>query len=394
MIFLLTATRESEAENMTGKCSLCGSRLNNGKCEFCGLDSRMYDRKYMQDPYHMAEIAGEADTPTASPRQMQRSPGTSGRSGSTAQKTVFTANPPARKGAGTSSRRQKQDVSSWKKRQNSGTSRSRAVIVIVILVVLLGIAGPVLFQAVKSVIRSGSAPDADSWQAGIYSLFSDDDSAPDPDDDPYEYVTREIPEDGTAFEAALDSGIYQVGIHIPEGIYHVEPAGENGILDISDTENIIYDHIWFGDATEYNEIPEADDIRLYNGAEIKITGGGTLLFATDNAQPLTQETSANPLTESFLLEEGTFTAGEDIPGGIYDIILEKADEYISFGLDLSYPNGYSDYLWASNSSGEPEERIVNVIIPAGTELTLEGNPVQLVPGEGYFEGDISDYPWN
>ena len=62
---------------MTGKCSLCGSRLNNGKCEFCGLDSRMYDRKYMQDPYHMAEIAGEADTPTASPRQMQRSPGTS-----------------------------------------------------------------------------------------------------------------------------------------------------------------------------------------------------------------------------------------------------------------------------------------------------------------------------
>ena len=380
---------------MAGRCSLCGSRLNNGKCEFCGLDNRMYDRNYLKDPYHLAEIAREADTPKAPPGQTQRPPGTSGRSGSTAQKTVFTANPPARHGAGSSSRRQKQDVSSWQKRQNSGASRSRAVIVIVILVILICIAGPVLFQIGKSVIETGTVPDTDSWQSAVDSLFSDDDSSLDLNDyDAYDYVTREIPEDGTDYEVTLSDGFYQVGIHIPEGVYHVELAEESADLHIADTENIIYDSVWFGDETEYDEVTEADDIRLYNGAEISITGGGSLLFTTDNAQPFTQETAANPLTESFILEEGSSTTGEYIPEGMYDILLAETDEYISFGLEISYPNELSEYLWASNSSGEPEERIRNVIIPAGTELTLDGGPVKLEPSGGYFEADLSDYPWN
>ncbi len=375
---------------MAGRCSLCGS-----KCEFCGLDNRMYDRNYLKDPYHLAEIAREADTPEAPPGQTQRPPGTSGRSGSTAQKTVFTANPPARHGAGSSSRRQKQDVSSWQKRQNSGASRSRAVIVIVILVILICIAGPVLFQIGKSVIETGTVPDTDSWQSAVDSLFSDDDSSLDLNDyDAYDYVTREIPEDGTDYEVTLSDGFYQVGIHIPEGVYHVELAEESADLHIADTENIIYDSVWFGDETEYDEVTEADDIRLYNGAEISITGGGSLLFTTDNAQPFTQKTAANPLTESFILEEGSSTAGEYIPEGMYDILLAETDEYISFGLEISYPNELSEYLWASNSSGEPEERIRNVIIPAGTELTLDGGPVKLEPSEGYFEADLSDYPWN
>lgn len=380
---------------MAGRCSLCGSRLNNGKCEFCGLDNRMYDRKYLKDPYHMAEIASEADKPKAPPGQTQRLSGTSGRSGSAARKTVFTAKPPARKGTDFASRHQKQDVSSWQKKQNSGAARSKAVIVIVILVILICTAGPVLFQVGKSVLDTVSVPDTDSWQSVVDPLFSDDDSSLDFDDyDPYEYVTRDIPTDGSDYEVTLGNGFYQVGIHIPEGIYHVERAGGSADLHIADTENIIYESLWFGDETEYDEITEADDIRLYNGAEISITGGGALLFTTGNAQPLTQETSANPLTGSFILEEGTSTAGEDIPEGIYDIILAGDDEYTWFGLTLSYPNGYSEYLSASNSSGEPEERIINVIIPDGTELTLDAGPVEFVPGEGYFEADLSDYPWN
>ena len=239
-------------------------------------------------------------------------------------------------------------------------------------------------------------PDTDSWQSAIDSLFSDDNNSPLDlnDHDTYAYVTREIPEDGTSYENTLSDGFYQVGIHIPEGVYHVELAEESADLHITDTENIIYDSVWFGDEAEYDEVTEADDIRLYNGAEISITGGGSLIFTTDNAQPFTQETAANPLTESFILEEGVSIAGENIPEGIYDIILAEDDEYISFGLELLYPNEYSEYLWASNSSGEPEERIINVIIPDGTELTLDGGPIELVPSGGYFEADFADYPWN
>ena len=143
---------------------------------------------------------------------------------------------------------------------------------IVILVILICIAGPVLFQIGKSVIETGTVPDTDSWQSAVDSLFSDDDSSLDLNDyDAYDYVTREIPEDGTDYEVTLSDGFYQVGIHIPEGVYHVELAEESADLHIADTENIIYDSVWFGDETEYDEVTEADDIRLYNGAEISIT---------------------------------------------------------------------------------------------------------------------------
>ena len=137
---------------MAGRCSLCGSRLNNGKCEFCGLDNRMYDRQYLKDPYHMAEIVKEADTPKAPPGQMKKNAGASVQSGSAARKTVFTAKAPARKGADLSSRHRKQDAASWQKRQYSGTARSKAAIVIVILVILVCTAGPVRgrFLAVSS----------------------------------------------------------------------------------------------------------------------------------------------------------------------------------------------------------------------------------------------------
>lgn len=344
----------------------------------------------------MDEISKKENTPEAPPGQRQKTAGTSGWRGTGSPKTIFNTKSPERIGAGIPSRRKKQDVSSWQKKQNSGSSRSRAAIVIVILVIIICIAAPVLFQIAKSAIETGSVPDTDSWQSAIDSLFSDDNNSPLDlnDHDTYAYVTREIPEDGTSYENTLSDGFYQVGIHIPEGVYHVELAEESADLHITDTENIIYDSVWFGDEAEYDEVTEADDIRLYNGAEISITGGGSLIFTTDNAQPFTQETAANPLTESFILEEGVSIAGENIPEGIYDIILAEDDEYISFGLELLYPNEYSEYLWASNSSGEPEERIINVIIPDGTELTLDGGPIELVPSGGYFEADFADYPWN
>ena len=163
---------------MTGRCSLCGSRLNNGKCEFCGLDNRMYDRKYMRDPYHMDEISKKENTPEAPPGQRQKTAGTSGWRGAGSPKTIFNTKSPERIGAGIPSRRKKQDVSSWQKKQNSGSSRSRAAIVIVILVIIICIAAPVLFQIAKSAIETGSVPDTDSWQSAIDSLFSDDNNSP------------------------------------------------------------------------------------------------------------------------------------------------------------------------------------------------------------------------
>ena len=40
--------------------------------------------------------------------------------------------------------------------------------------------------------------------------------------DPYSYVTREIPAEGSEESYTLSSGCYIVGVHIPEGIYQAD----------------------------------------------------------------------------------------------------------------------------------------------------------------------------
>lgn len=307
---------------MSDRCGLCGSRLNHGKCEFCGYDNRMYDpEKYI-----------------------------------------------------------KRDGTPPQKKLNSGSAKSRKIPVIIALVIVICVAAPVLFQIIRLVTGAVSALDTNS---------SGFDSS-----DLYIHADREIPDSGSPYEVTLGDGFYQVGIHIPEGVYHVELTGGRGELHISDMENSIYGSIWFGDGAEYSEVMEADDIRLYNGAEVSVYGGCSLLFTTENAQPFTQDTAANPLTETYVIEDGSNTAGESIPEGMYDIILRGSDKYMTFGLDLSYPNGYSEFLWSNIDSGGSDVRIRNVIIPYGTEFILDGDTVEFIPSEGYFEADFGEYPWN
>lgn len=107
----------------------------------------------------------------------------------------------------------------------------------------------------------------------------------------------------------------------------------SGTLQISDSENIIYDSVLFGYDEEYGEVAEQDDVRLYSGVQISISGSAVLTFTASNAQPFTREITAYPLTETVSLSEGT-------------------------------------------------------------GITLEGDPVELIPGDGYFEINFADYPWN
>lgn len=377
---------------MAGRCSLCGSRLNNGKCEFCGLNNKMYDREYIKNPYHMS--AADTDTGTQKSasihhqkpaQQARRLPAGKGMTETRRQRSTFSAGPP------------KQYNYSRAKTADSKVKKYRAVTLIIIFIIIISMFAPVLIQFGRTVLESGASADGDSWLSGIEDIFSDDSDVSwnYGGYDPYANVTREIPETGSTYETTLGSGIYQVGVHIPEGIYRVELAGADGDLQITDTENFIYESIWFGEEAEYDEVTEAEDVRLYNGAQISISGGAVLTFVTSNAQPLIQEPSANPLTGPVILDEGTYIVGDGvIPEGIYDVVPEASDGYISFDLELIYPNGSSDYLWSSQDGDSSEGSIRNVILPAGTEITYSGDPVELVPSEGYFEVDYAEYPWN
>lgn len=277
------------------------------------------------------------------------------------------------------------------------SKKYRTVTLIIILMIVICVFGPALIRIVRSMLEAGSSSDGNSWLTGIESIFSDDSDVSHTyeDHNPYEYVTREIPGTGSTYETTIGSGVYQVGIHMPEGVYHAELAYGNGGLQISDTENLIYESIWFGEDGLDDEVTETDDLRLYNGAQMAISGSAALTFSTSNAQPLTQDITANPLTGSVVLNEGTYTVGEDIlPEGIYDVIVKEFEGYASFNLDLLYPNGSNKFLWTARDSASPGGRLRNIILPAGTEITLIGDPAEFLPGEGYFEADYAEYPWN
>ena len=214
------------------------------------------------------------------------------------------------------------------------------------------------------------------------------------------FATREIPSSGDAYETVLGNGIYRVGVHIPEGVYRAELVEGTGGIGIDDEENSIYHYVTFGTESEYDQVTEEEDIRLYNGADLSIDSGVILRFTTENAQPLTQEIKENPLSEPVSLEAGTYTSGDGIiPEGIYDITALDTleDDYGYSSVTLTYPNGSSEYLWVDSTDYAPvsdeytDTGAKNIVIPDGTEVSVEYGSITLTPSEVYYDVDYTEY---
>lgn len=352
---------------MKFKCQLCGSRLVNGRCEFCGLDNSLYTKEHMKNPYRIPKT-GEMNSKES-------------KNGSTTVKSHTARSGTQAKPARSSPARSSKDKRGY-------------VIAIVIVAALIISLIPALIEFGGNVIDRISTPESDL----IYSY--DDDPA---EYDPYSYVTREIPADGTTYETVLGCGTYLVGTHIPEGIYTVSLQQGEGSLFLIDDENMIYDYFWFGEDEEYDEITSTDDLRLYGGAWLTIDDSTLLQFTTANAQPLTQELTANPLTDTVTLREGIYIVGDtdNIAEGIYDIYSPGGDIDVYTDIEITYPNEDVKYLslYQNGLSDDPDydpdyyadHGIRNIVLPAGTSLAVNGDPVEFRPSEGYYDIDFESY---
>lgn len=364
---------------MLKKCSLCGGQLVDNKCEFCGLDNSIYDRDHMKNPYRIPASDSKPESGQRSGVHMKQ-PHRTGRS----------------TGSGPGSHASVQPKEIRKKFKGSNNSSQKLVVVIIVILILAVILVPALIQLGNTWQDSPSFPeDTDSWMG-----FLDDHDAPNIIDeyDPYSYVSREIPEAGDSYETVLGHGFYQVGVHIPEGVYHAELIEGSGILSILDEGNMIYDSVWFGPDEEWDEVTEQDDLRLYSGAQIEVYDKVLLKLTTANAQPYTKELTANPLTETITLDEGVYTVGEgELPEGIYDLYLRSDGDYTYTDIEITYPDGSNSYLTPDRDiySEDPDyytdKGIKNVILPAGTQVTLSGSPLDFRPGAGCYDIDYTSY---
>ena len=124
-------------------------------------------------------------------------------------------------------------------------------------------------------------------------------------------------------------------------------------------------------------------------------------FSTENAQPLTEQPYASEESDAYTLPEGEYTAGTDgCPEGIYDISVDTdPDEPYGYAsISLLYPDGLTEYFWADSPEsaasidGYSSAGVRNVVIPDGTEVSVEYGDIILTPGQGCYDVDYDSYP--
>ena len=349
-------------EAMFGKrCSLCGGKLNsNGICTECGLDNNKSDKNYRinqsecdHEPlthvhYDKNEKPVKQPKPNTPRQSWQESTTTySENTGSTGRKKAGNKKKP-------------------------GRIISKVISVIVILNLIFGIAQP-LFDAIFDDGLGGYKENTEDYTRN----------------DPYEYVTKELPADGESVSFELTSGDYVVGVHIPEGNYQADVSYDYDTVQVDDWDSGLYLYEYEG-KTDGNYL---DDLRLYNGAIVHIFSQTTITLYSDNAQTDNVFYEDNPLAEQepVTIKEDTIVES-DLPAGVYDLTLVSGEG--SVDVDIYTEDGESSetknlYLGENCTDGQGYK---NLVLPKNAQITLdEGMELRLTPSERISTTDYYQY---
>ena len=208
---------------------------------------------------------------------------------------------------------------------------------------------------------------------------------------PYEGLDWGLPAVGGGFGCTLEPGYYTIGKQIPAGVYTITPDDGSWLTMTHDDEA----HDWYR-TTMLNcwegEAPELvlTNVQLAAGGTLWVDGSGTLTLESENAQLDTQtQPKTNPAEESFELRAGnrettTYTVGQEIPAGSYDVIWSQGSGWLGWDTPA---------LYYSVSYGENfGETVVfhNLPLDDGNTLTLEPGTdedcvLQLTPSAEIYE---------
>ena len=359
------------------KCSLCGGKLDGqGICTECGLDNTKNDRAYhsgqrgcddqMLTHVHTENTMEEGDRKR---KTVQKKPG------KTQYGSQGTSSNPIR-----TRHQMPQNYSPVVKPKKRKRGCAGILLVLVLIIIVVSFIGQFLEET--NLIEEIEY----KWE----NIFENDqtDESEYGERDPYSYVTREIPAEGSEESYTLSSGCYIVGVHIPEGIYQADMDDDFDVIQVDDPEQGIYLY-------EYRYLEEEnnchlDDLRLYEGAVLYVETNTQAVLSTSNAQPM-KEAAENPLSQEYNLK-GTVTAGMDFEPGVYD--LEMINEgYVTLYVVLDEESDY--YIEKSFLMGESYDmgtRYQNLVIPKGAELRCDsGVEIRLIPSQIIFSTDYQSF---
>lgn len=348
------------------KCSLCGGRVINGRCEDCGLpipperrdtlrgESAHYHRVNDEDVLHRVRPRGSRPKVDGYDEE---------------ERTAHL--------------------------HDSGTDRH---------------------EAPRAVVRTAKRTGTAAWSLITAALFllpalylllqrSTVTPVPEPEEqvteaysNAYDDLRGTVPAAGADWDGSLTAGLYTVGQDLPEGTYTIQCAEGNTSIDlhiVSDAYGVeIYEDL---STNGYDAIDsERDDVPLPAGTVLFLSGNGTLYFHSSNAQvdALPTETAPNPLVSdaAYTLSDSDeslyLLVGEDIEPGVYDATCTAGTGYFSFVLPMENTRTMYCSAWLY---GDPDyvDTLRHITLTEDTEVTLSNYSdmdftVTLTPSETVY----------
>lgn len=381
------------------RCYLCGGKLVNGRCTLCGLDNTKIERKNYRlnessfdgkgiEAKHLCEshngkpsggLNRQGQASWQSGRNQQRQ--VSWQNGQNQQGQTFRQNGQNQQGQTSRQRGQNWTQTGGKKKTAGKQKKGWISTVIVLLMILISIGGPAISfvtTEIKNKIDQINNSGDDNWWSG-----SEIDTSVD-ENDPYEFVTRELSDSGEVYDTELGYGEYVVGTDIPEGTYEVTLQSGYGSFQTDDPDNSIYLYGYFSEnaSDEDEDITEMEDVRLYEGAHVMIGEDVVLAFHTENGQTGQMQSEDNPLSVTYTLQpEKKYTVGKEIPAGVYDVSGTKDWAVMEYEIYLGelYDEEYDSLNYQSYSimveAGSENAIYKNAVLTEGTEITVTGKMI-------------------
>lgn len=372
------------------RCYLCGGKLVNGRCTLCGLDNTKIERKNYRlnessfdrkgiEAKHLCE--SHNGKPSGSHTNQSSGQNRQRQNGQNQQRQVPWQNGQNQQGQTSRQRGQNWTQTGGKKKTAGKQKKGWISTVIVLLMILISIGGPAISfvtTEIKNKIYQINNSGDDNWWSG-----SEIDTSVD-ENDPYEFVTRELSDSGEVYDTELGYGEYVVGTDIPEGTYEVTLQSGYGSFQTEDPDNSIYLYGYFSEnaSDEDEDITEMEDVRLYDGAHVMIGEDVVLAFHTENGQTGQMQSEDNPLSVTYTLQpEKKYTVGKEIPAGVYDVSGTKDWAVMEYEIYLGelYDKEYDSLNYQSYSimveAGSENAIYKNAVLTEGTEITVTGKMI-------------------
>mgnify|MGYP006991765634 FL=1 len=360
------------------RCYLCGGKLVNGRCTLCGLDNTKIERKnYRLNESSFDRKGIEAKHLCESHNGKPSGSHTNQSGGQNRQRQ----NGQNQQGQSSWQSGQNWTQTGRKKKKSGKQKKGWISTIIVLLMILISIGGPAISfvtTEIKNKIDQINNSGDDNWWSG-----SEIDTSVD-ENDPYEFVTRELSDSGEVYDTELGYGEYVVGTDIPEGTYEVTLQSGYGSFQTDDPDNSIYLYGYFSEnaSDEDEDITEMEDVRLYEGAHVMIGEDVVLAFHTENGQTGQVQSEDNPLSVTYTLQpEKKYTVGKEIPAGVYDVSGTKDWAVMEYEIYLGelYDEEYDSLNYQSYSimveAGSENAIYKNAVLTEGTEITVTGKMI-------------------